>query len=104
MSKYITSHGIEFIRHGKCAQCGFCGCAECAHYEWRDGKSWCRIYDQRDEYCEECGLDHAGCADFPDNPWIWGVRDRICAYWFERVDGGSMDDLPFLYGEPYLRT
>jgi len=103
MSIIIKSHGIEFIRTGSCNQCGACGCDKepCPHhFEW-DGKHWCEIYEHRDEYCEQCETDHLSCIGFPDNPWIRVVREGICGYKFERVDGGSMNDLPFLNGEPY---
>lgn len=102
MSEHVTVHGIEFIRHGACCQCGDCGCIECPHHEWRNGLMFCKIYDCRDEYCEECETDHASCIGYPDNPWIRRVRKGKCAYWFERADGGSMDELPFLDGKPYL--
>jgi hypothetical protein len=48
-------------------------------------------------------MTHQGCIDFPDNPWINVVRDGVCAFTFERKDGGSMDDLPFLNGQNWYR-
>jgi hypothetical protein len=74
-----------------------------------DGKSWCAVYNERHLACEICSeiegeeIDHASCIGYPDNPWILIVRQGICAYAFEREDGGPMDDLPFLNGEPYLK-
>jgi hypothetical protein len=105
----VMSHGIEFVREGECRQCGACGCKkECPHYEAEDtGLFWvsrCTIYHRRDEFCVECGTDHASCIGYPDNPWIGVVRTGACVYKFTRVDGGSMDDLPFLYGQPYRVT
>ena len=105
----VKSHGIEFIRHGNCQQCGACGCDEepCPHWYVKDGKHWCAIYAVRDLVCQACSentgeeVDHASCIGFPDNPWIHVVRNGQCAYRFERVDGSSMDDLPFLDGKPY---
>ena len=46
-------------------------------------------------------MTHQGCIDYPDNPWIGRVRSSECGFTFEREDGGSMDDLPFLNGQPY---
>ena len=99
----IISHGIEFIRSGYCRQCGACGCDNepFSHHLMFVGKHWCDIYNERDRYCEKCKTDHASCVGFPDNPWIHVVRRGICGFTFERVDGGSMDDLPFLWGKPY---
>jgi hypothetical protein len=70
----------------------------------KQGTPTCKIYSKRDQYCNVCGMTHQGCIDFPDNPWIYVVRDGICAYTFERKDGGSMDDLPFLNGQPWSRA
>lgn len=103
----IRAHGIEFIRRGTCQQCGACGCGECPHHYEQAGKHWCAIYATRHLVCEACSeaageeVTHGSCVGFPDNPWIGVVRSGACAYRFERADGGSMDDLPFLDGEPY---
>jgi len=101
----IRSHGIEFIRSGTCQQCGACGCGKgpCPHHYEHAGWHWCGIYDERHLYCDECETDHASCIGFPDNPWIGVVRSGVCGFTFERADGGSMDDLPFLFGESWLR-
>jgi hypothetical protein len=90
-------HGIEFIRLGSCQQCGACGCDKepCPHWHEIDGKHWCAIYNERE------GTEWANCILFPDNPWIRVVRTGRCGYSFTRADGGSMDDLPFLFGKPY---
>jgi len=106
----IVSHGIAFIRSGTCRQCGACGCdrGPCPHFYLRDGKHWCAVYDVRDQVCEPCSIaageeiTHESCIGFPDSPWIRVVRDGTCAYSFRRADGGSMNDLPFLNGRPYL--
>lgn len=105
MAEFMV-HGLTFIRMGECAQCGACGCGRdgCPHFGWKQGKAYCKIYSKRDEYCQVCDMTHQGCIDFPDNPWIRHIRDGECAFTFERKDGGSMDDLPFLDGEPWLRT
>ena len=109
MNERIVSHGIPFIRTGTCVQCGACGCGDCPHHIVRDGKHWCDVYDERDRVCEICTeiegeeIDHAGCIGYPDNPWIRVVRQGVCAYTFKREDGGSMDDIPFLNGKPYLK-
>lgn len=102
----FTVHGITFIRSGECSQCGACGCDRdgCPHFMIKQGTPTCKIYSKRDQYCNVCGMTHQGCIDFPDNPWIYVVRDGICAYTFERKDGGSMDDLPFLNGQPWSRA
>lgn len=111
----IEVHGITFIRTGSCHQCGACGCDKwpCPHLDLvgvlKDGKFRCLIYEHRENVCKECGdtiffeenFTHRGCIQFPDNPWIRVVREGKCGYKFERADGGSMDDLPFLNGEPY---
>ena len=103
----IKSHGIEFIRTGQCKQCGACGCGECPHHYEADGLHWCRDYIYRENRCGFCSITrgeeitHASCIGYPDNPWIRHVRSGICGYTFERADGGSMDDLPFLNGQPY---
>lgn len=98
-------HGFTFVRSGECLQCGLCGCEKlgCPHFEWRGSKAHCRIYKDRADHCDVCGMTHQSCIDFPDNPWIWVVRDGQCGYTFERVDQGNMDDLPFLNGEPWFR-
>ena len=103
-----TVHGITFYRSNKCNQCpGIhpppCGCGDCPHYAVKDGLNVCLIYEFREEYCETCGMNHAHCIGFPDNPWVWVVRDGLCSYDFCRADGGSMDELPFLNGEPWRR-
>lgn len=111
MNVMIMAHGIEFIRTGRCHQCGLCGCAKnlCPHHYIMDGKHWCAVYEDREAVCEVCSqaageeITHASCIGYPDNPWIGLVREGRCGFEFKRVDGGSMDDLPFLYGEPYLR-
>jgi len=99
----IMAHGIVFIRSGECSQCGACGCERdgCPHFQLKQGVPTCKIYAKRDQYCQVCGQTHEGCIRFPDNPWIWDVRRHICAFSFERKDGGSMDSLPFLNGQPY---
>ena len=97
----LVAHGIEFFREGYCRQCGGC-CGECPHHYQAGGFYWCDVYHTREEYCEECKQDHADCLAYPDNPWIHQVRRGACGYRFERADGGSMDELPFLNGEPYL--
>ena len=104
MSDIITSHGIIFIRSGECSQCGACGCERdnCPHFELKQGVPSCKIYTRRDRHCNTCSRTHQGCIDFPDNPWIGVVRDGTCAFTFERQDGGSMDELPFLNGGPWL--
>ena len=99
----ITVHGFTFIRSGECSQCGACGCEtmNCPHFAYRQGKPYCKIYNRRGNHRNQCGTTHQGCIDFPDNPWIYVVRDGRCSFTFERQDGGSMDDLPFLNGEPW---
>ena len=103
----LKVHGIEFIRTGKCKQCGACGCGDCPHHTKVDGLHRCDAYEIREELCFSCTamnaeeITHASCIGYPDNPWIGIVRQGICAYTFERADGGSMDDLPFLDGKPY---
>ena len=101
----FTVHGYTFIRSGECTQCGECGCDRdgCPHFTIKQGMASCKIYDRRDKFCNLCGMTHQGCIDFPDNPWIHAVRDGICSFTFERQDGGDMDDLPFLNGEPWYR-
>lgn len=101
----IQAHGIWFIRAGECTQCGACGCNKepCPHWYERGGLSWCDRYNMRGEYCDRCETDHGSCIGFPDNPWIGVVRSGACGFTFRRVDGRSMDDLPFLFGEPYIR-
>lgn len=94
-------HGFTFERSGSCQQCGACGCAGCPHHFERDGLSWCDVYEQRAEYCGLCEMDHASCIGYPDNPWIRNIRSGVCGFDFKRADGGSMDDLPFLNGEPW---
>lgn len=107
MADIVVSHGIRFIRHGSCTQCGACGCNKvCPHYYSSDGKSWCSIYDKREEVCPVCSTEeeeimHESCIGYPDNPWITLVRNGTCSFWFEREDAGSMDDILFLNGEPY---
>lgn len=107
MKQHIISHGIAFIRTGVCKQCGACGCGDCRHHHVKDGKHWCDVYDTRHLICEQCSeaageeVTHEGCIGYPDNPWIRHIRSGVCAYRFEREDGGAMDDLPFLNGEPY---
>ena len=100
-------HNIEFIRSGSCNQCGGCGdkCVKCPHGEpYKDG-SKCTIYDTRNLHCKECSeihrefINHQICIDFPNHPWLDVIRRGICSYKFERVDGGSMDDLPFVSGK-----
>ena len=95
--KRLKVHGIEFIRYGSCHQCGACGCNKepCPHHYMKDGLHWCAIYDEREN------TEYANCILFPDNPWVWMVRRGICGYHFRRVDGESMDNLPFLDGKPY---
>ena len=101
----LKVHGIKFIRTGKCKQCGACGCGDCPHHTEADGLHWCDIYDKRREKClcsqTDNDLTHSNCIGYPDNPWIGVVRQGICGYTFERADGGSMDDLPFLDDKPY---
>lgn len=82
-------HGFEFVRMGQCNQCGACGCGKgpCEHHYTEGGLHWCRIYG-----------DHGSCVDFPNNPWVHVARDGVCGFVFRRMDGGSMDDLPFLDG------
>jgi hypothetical protein len=107
----IIAHGIEFVRTGSCQHCGDCGCNKgpCPHWYVHNGRRRCAIYDVRQLTCKVCSeidgerIDHVGCVGFPDNPWVRVVRNRICGYTFQRTDGGSMDDLPFLNGEPYLK-
>jgi hypothetical protein len=107
----VTAHGYEFVRSGHCRQCGACGCGKrpCPHHYTKEGKHCCDVYPVRFLVCASCSeaageeVTHAGCVGFPDNPWIGVVRDGTCGYSFRRADGGSMDDLPFLGGEPYLR-
>jgi len=105
MSDIFEVHGITFIRTGECRQCGACGCAKlkCPHFAMIRDKANCDIYDAREQYCEECGMTHQSCIKFPDNPWIDVVRDGTCSYTFVRQGGGSMDRLPFLYGEQWYR-
>ena len=102
----FTVHGITFIRSGECAQCGACGCDRdgCPHWSKKQSKYYCKIYATRADYCNTCGMTHQGCIDFPDNPWIHVVRDGVCAFTFERKDGGSMDELPFLNGQTWYRA
>ena len=111
MMDIVTCHGFSFYRSGHCRQCGACGCGKepCPHlFEYGD-KVWCAIYNERHLVCEVCSevagesMTHESCIGFPDNPWIGVVRSGACGFTFERVDGGSMDDLPFLYGESWLR-
>ncbi len=99
----ITVHGIRFIRSGECSRCGACGCERdgCPHFEHKQGLASCKIYNRRDRFCAQCDTAHQGCIEFPDNPWIHVVRDGRCSFTFKRLDGGSMDDLPFLNGEPW---
>ena len=99
----VESHGIIFIRSGECSQCGACGCDKepCIHHGKHGGLSYCAIYEIREEFCVDCGTDHASCIGFPDNPWIHVVRSGQCAFTFRRADGGLMDALPFLDGQPY---
>lgn len=107
MPETVVSHGIEFVRVGACNRCGACGCGKipCPHLNIDGGgQHTCAIYDTRAEYCHRCGSDHRGCAVFPDNPWIGIVRSGLCGFSFGRADGGSMDSLPFLRGEPYWLT
>ena len=94
-------HGYTFIRSGECARCGRCGCDGCPHYIVEHDKATCTIYDKRAEYCPTCETTHQICIDFPDHPWLHVIRDGVCAFTFERDDGGSMDDLPFLNGESW---
>ena len=99
----ITSHGIGFVRTGECSQCGACGCEPCPHLGYKHKKPVCEIYETRGDLCSQCGTTHQGCIDFPDNPWIYNVRDGVCAFSFERQDSGDMDDLPFLDGQSWYR-
>lgn len=107
----IRAHGYEFIRSGFCRQCGACGCDKgpCPHHSVRDGLHHCDVYPLRHLRCQPCSeaagedVDHASCIGFPDNPWIGVVRDGICGYTFRRAGGESMDDLPFLSGQPWAR-
>ena len=107
MKTRVTNHGIEFIRSGKCLQCGACGCKECTHNYEQDGLIHCLIYEWRAEPClipcSQTDNDgtHSNCIGYPDSPWIRPIRSGVCGYSFERADGGSMDDLPFLDGKPY---
>ena len=104
MRELVVAHGIRFVRSGRCRQCGACGCGDepCPHLFEARGKVWCEVYNRREEFCAECGTDHASCIGFPDNPWIHVVRSGVCGFSFERADGGSMDELPFLDGQGYV--
>lgn len=101
----FTVHGITFIRSGGCHQCGACGCEKlnCPHFMIQQGKAHCKVYTKRAEFCDVCGQTHQMCIDFPGHPWTRVVRDGTCGFTFEREDGGSMDNLPFLNGEPWYR-
>jgi hypothetical protein len=99
-------HGIEFERSGICDQCGGCAkdCLKCPHGELHNDGSICTIYETRHLYCKECSkihnefITHQICIDFPNHPWLDVIRRGICSYKFERVDGKSMDTLPFVDG------
>lgn len=105
----MVAHGITFIRTGICNQCGACGCSKvpCQHHHELDGKHFCDIYYRRDIVCKKCSqiegekITHQTCIAFPDNPWVHVIRQGRCGFAFERVDGRSMDDLPFLDGKPW---
>ena len=105
--KKFKVHGIEFERSGTCSQCGGCGrkCLTCPHGEPDKDGSKCTIYDSRHLPCEECSkihgepITHQICIDFPNHPWLDVIRRGICSYKFKRVDGKSMDDLPFVDGK-----
>jgi len=101
----LTIHGITFIRSGSCNRCGACGCEkmDCPHFSYAGRYATCDVYDTRNDMCEQCGISHDNCVGFPDNPWVRVVREGICGYTFNRKDGGSMDDLPFLNGESWFR-
>ncbi len=78
MSDRITSHSIEFIRHGSCKRCGACEKPSCPHLTWKDGLATCEVYGEK-EYFE------LNCHVFPDSPFCDVVLDGICAYTFEPV-------------------
>ena len=106
MKTLYTVHGINFERTGECNQCKGCSdrCIECPHGESTETGSKCTIYDTRHLYCSECSkihqrpFTHQGCIDFPNHPWLHVIRDGICNYKFKRIDGKSMNDLPFMNG------
>ena len=105
--KRFRVHNIDFIRTGECNQCGGCKreCLECPHGEIYEDGTYCTIYDKRYMPCSECSerrgkmVTHQICIDFPNHPWLNVVRQGMCGYQFERVDGRSMDDLPFVDGK-----
>ena len=107
MAENFIVHGIQFTRIGTCNQCGGCGkkCLVCPHGESHREGSKCTIYDSRHLHCEECSkihgepINHQICIDFPNHPWLDVIRRGICSYKFKRVDGKSMDSLPFVDGK-----
>lgn len=100
-------HGIEFIRTGKCNQCGGCAdkCIECPHGVAIDSGAKCTIYQKREKHCEICSeiynkpSTHQICIDFPNHPWLHVIRRGVCGYKFKRVDGKSMDKTIFMDGK-----
>lgn len=71
----IQSHGIDFIREGKCKRCGACEKPNCPHLTWEDGLATCKTYGKGD-YLEW------NCHVFPNSPFCDVVRKGICAYTF----------------------
>jgi hypothetical protein len=47
---------------------------KCPHFIWKeDGKSFCLIYDERDKFCNKCGISHQRCIDYP----VEGVHIKL---------------------------
>lgn len=89
------AHGVRFVRTGSCNQCGACGCLtkDCPHAMSLNGKVFCAIYDQRDQFCEECGHDHRYCIEFPTHPWCHVITDGVCGFSFWPVSDADFAKL-----------
>ena len=88
----IVSHGITFIRKGKCKRCGACEKSTCPHYIMVNGKATCQTYGRGDYLEWKCNV-------FPDNPFCRVVREGICGFKFTPA---TNDDI--LKYREYLRT
>lgn len=96
-SKTFSVHGVNYIRTGKCNQCGACGCEDraCTHFVETDAKAVCKIYATLGEVCEECTkatdtywanekrtITHQVCLDFPEHPFNRVIKQKLCGFVF----------------------
>jgi len=77
-------HGVQFIRSGTCNRCGICCVDEtCSHYAVINNVPTCKIYNKRNQSCQEHGgITHSVCVAFPDHPWLKVIKNGECSYQF----------------------